>query len=86
MNIEKPRDKEVKPVWQPRFGLATMLMVMLVFCLMAAAGNYLRQAVLGGTSVVAFFVIFTLVAPILLLVMVSGIIQVLNWMKRKSRR
>jgi hypothetical protein len=73
-------------VWQPKFGLATMMLVMLVFCVMAAAGSYLLRAVDAGTSPRAVFIIFTLAAPVLVVVALSAFRQCLRWLDRPGRR
>ena len=52
----------------PQFGLGTLMLIMLVCAVTAAAGSYVVRALSAGTSAKAFFVIFTLVMPVLLVV------------------
>jgi hypothetical protein len=61
-----------------------LLMVMLVFCVMAAAGSYLvRSLQPGGRSGRLVFILFTVAAPMLLTVVVSLIWQILAWLNRR---
>jgi len=71
--------------WRPRFGLGTLMLLMLVCCVMAAAGSYLVRALRSGTSVKAFFVIFTLTAPIALLVILNLFRFVMDRLSRRER-
>jgi hypothetical protein len=77
---------KLQPPWQPRFGLATLMLAMLVFSVMGAAGFYLVRGIRQGTSLKAVFVIFTLAAPMLLLVALSAYRQILVWLGRLERR
>ena len=87
MSQPAPTDPDTtRPPWQPRFGLASMMLVMLVFCVMGSAGFYLVRAVRQGTSLKAVFIIFTLAAPMLLLVVLSTYRQVLTWIRQFDRR
>jgi hypothetical protein len=59
-------------------------MVMLVCCVMAAAGSYLvRNLQQGGHTGGLVFILFTLAAPMLLMVLVSVIRQVVAWLNRR---
>jgi hypothetical protein len=62
------------------------MLVMLVCAVMATAGSYLARAVKSGTSFTAFFVVFTLVAPILLVVGLNLFRLVITWFDRLGRR
>jgi hypothetical protein len=67
--------------WQPRFGLGTMFMIMLIACVMAAAGFYLVKAIRGGASFGAISIVMAMAAPALLMVFVSllrSLIQTIN--------
>jgi len=79
-------DPNVPKPWQPRFGLAALLMVMLVFCMMAAAAHYLVKGIQQGTSIQAIAVILAMVAPVLLLTVVSLGRQLMIYLERRSRR
>lgn len=57
------------PRW--RFGLFSLMLAMLVFAVVGAAGNQLLRAVSQGTSPRAVFVMFTLIAPVMLVTVVS---------------
>ncbi len=77
-NVPKP--------WQPRFGLAGLMMVMLVLAVVAAAASYMVRAQEGGQSLKLAFILFTLAAPVLLMVAVSLLRQVVVWISRRGRR
>ena len=72
--------------WRARFGLGFLMLVMLVFCVMAAALHYLAQALYSGASLTAVFIIFTLAAPALLLVAVSVGRKLIISLGRHGRR
>lgn len=58
--------------WQPRFGISTMLMITFVFSVMATAGSYLvRSATQAGRPAHLVFIMFTLSAPTLMMIVVS---------------
>jgi hypothetical protein len=58
--------------WQPRFSINTMLMVTFVFSVMATAGSYLvRSLSQGGRPAHLVFIMFTLSAPTLMMIVVS---------------
>jgi Na+/melibiose symporter-like transporter len=57
--------------WQPRFGIGTMLLLMLIVCVVGAAASYFVRALQGGRSAQLAFILFTLAAPLLLVVIVS---------------
>lgn len=64
--------------WHPRFGMRGVLLLMLVVSVMAAAGNYLVRSMQGGRSFQLSFILFTLAAPLLVLVAVSVLHAVLH--------
>ncbi len=64
-------DKKVPKAWQPQFGVGGLMLVMLVCCVMAATGYYLVQSLGGGRQTRTVFILFTLVAPLILVVAVS---------------
>jgi hypothetical protein len=57
---------------------------MLVCCVMAAAGSYLVRALRAGTSLKAVFVIFTITAPVFLLVVLSLLRSVVERVGRRA--
>ena len=65
---EKP---DVPRPWQPKFGMAGLLMVMFVCSVMAAGGYYFVQYLRGGRQSQLAFILFTLASPMLLMVVVS---------------
>jgi hypothetical protein len=69
-----------------RFGLATMMLVMLVFGVMAAAASYLLRATRAGVPTSAVFVIFTIAAPVLLVVLMSVFSGAMKWLDRHTRK
>ena len=63
---------------------------MLVICIMAAAASYLIQGdqdgiAFGGIKPQGFFIIFTLIAPVLLLVIITGIRLAVSLITRHGR-
>ncbi len=59
------------PPWQPRFGIGTLLLVMMIVSVMGAAASYFARALQGDRSAQVAFVLFTIAAPLLLVVIVS---------------
>ena len=70
--------------WQPRFGLGSLMLAILVCCMVATAGRYLVQALSAGTPSRAVFVIFVLTLPVLLLVCVNAIRLTVDWLQLGS--
>ena len=71
---------EVPAAWQPRFGIRSLLLMMLVFSVMAAACSYLLQSErqqnrLGQLG----FILFTLAAPVFLVLAFSLLRLLANW-------
>ncbi len=66
----------------PRFGLLSLMLLMLVFSVMGAAGYYLMRSVQYGTSPKAVFVLFTLAAPGLLVAVLSMARLAATWLSR----
>jgi hypothetical protein len=65
------------------------MLIMLIFCIIGAAGSYLQSPRAERTNPRAFFVLFTLVAPMLLLmVMAVGrqLGKAAGLLRRKSAR
>ena len=69
----------------PQFGLGTLMLIMLVCAMTAAAGSYVVRAMSAGTSAKAFFVIFTLVMPVLLVVALNVTRLLFAMLDRLSR-
>lgn len=70
--------------WRPRFGIGALLMVTFVFSVMGAAGFYfVRSLGESGRSAHLTFILFTLAAPILLMVVVSVIRRIAVWLTRR---
>ncbi len=57
--------------WQPRFGIGTMLLLMLIASVVAAGASYFVRAMQGGRTAQLAFILFTLAGPLLLVVVVS---------------
>ena len=62
---------DIPQPWQPKFGLAGLLMVMFVCSVMAAGGYYFMQYLRGGRQSQLAFILFTLASPMLLMVVIS---------------
>ena len=72
-DVKNSPDPVPRP-WQPRIGLGTILLLMLIASVTAAAASYFVRyvgAVRGGREFQLLFIIFTLAAPLLLVVIVS---------------
>ena len=74
------------PTSWPRYGIGSMMLVTVIFAVMAASARQLVVAVRHGSSPKAFFVIFTLAAPMLAVVAISVFRQVASWLSRQVRR
>jgi Na+/melibiose symporter-like transporter len=71
-NQFEQREPQMAPrPWQPRFGIGTMLLIMLIVSVMGAAASYFVRAMQGGRAAQLAFILFTLAAPLLLVVLVS---------------
>ena len=71
------------PPWLPQFGIAEMMLAMLIFCVMAAAGSYWRSAAMSNkSSGKAVFVIFTLCSPVALVMLMSAYVALKRWLRQ----
>lgn len=68
--------------WLPRFGIAEMMLAMMIFCVMAAGGSYYRSAVENSRGK-AVFVIFTLASPVALVLIMSAYVSMKRWLQGK---
>jgi hypothetical protein len=71
LNANNAGQPEPPPPFQPRFSIRSVLLLMVVVGVMASGGNYLVRALQGGRTFQLAFVLFTLAAPLLVLVAVS---------------
>jgi len=72
---------------RPQFSIGGLLMLMVVCGVMAAAGSYLVRSLqqpAGAARLV--FILFTLIAPVVLLVTVSLIRNIAGWFGRRKGR
>lgn len=77
---------DVPRPWQPRFGLAGLLMVMFVCSVMAACGYYFTQYLRGGRQSQLAFILFTLAAPVLLMVVISAMLAAHRFFNKPKKR
>lgn len=70
MNDSDERRRVPRP-WQPRFSITAMLLLMLIVSVTAAGASYLVRAADGGRASKLAFILFTIAAPLLLVVIVS---------------
>ena len=83
MNTADQQAEPPRPApWRPRYGLGVLMLMTLVCAVTASCGYYLVQAVQGGVAWRAVFVIFTLVAPVFLLSILSLGQTMLAWLGR----
>lgn len=72
--------------WQPRFSIALMMLLMLIVCVMAAAGSYFARSFRDNTnSSRLIFILFTLVGPMLLMILVGIVRMAIAWTNRKMK-
>ena len=67
-----------------RFGIGSLMLVTIVVGITAAAARQYVRANEYGTSPRALFVMFTLAAPLLVLVTLSVIHQGVGWLSRRQ--
>ena len=83
---ETARPQTIPAVWQPRFGIGSLLLVMFIFSAMGSAGFYLVRGLEGSRGFQLAFILFTLAAPVLLVVVVSLLRVVYDWINARRRR
>ena len=85
MNQQPRQPPPPAPRRRMQFSIGGMLMLMVVCSVMAAAGGYLVRSLQQGTGASRLvFILFTLVAPVVLLVLVSLCRQaILAWTRRR---
>ncbi len=74
--------------WLPRFGIGTLLIIMLVLAVTAAAAGYMVRSLnqpeqSGVFSPYLIFMIFTLAAPMVLMILLSVMRQIALWLRRR---
>ena len=79
------RPTEIKEPWQPRFGIGMMLLIMLIASVMASGGfyavRYFNTRGLGNERAWQMaFILLTVAAPVVLLVIVSLAHKVIAWL------
>ena len=67
----------------PSFPLAAMFVISLVASVMAAAGFYLARSIETGRQKQFAFIIFTLTAPTLLIVVVGSLVRLVRCISRR---
>jgi len=81
-----PEQPDVPQPWQPKFGLAGLLMVMFVCSVMAAGGYYFTQFLRGGRQSQLAFILFTLASPMLLMVVISAMRTIFRLVNKSKKR
>ena len=66
-----------------RYGLGTLLLVMIVVAVASAGVSYMVQAERGPGWQRLVFMLFTLAAPVLLLIVVSAFHMITQWLNRR---
>jgi hypothetical protein len=78
-----PNSRRPRQPRRPHFDLRALLLIMVIFSLAGAAASYLAQALRGGGRAYQLaFLLLTLVSPVLLLLVTSG----LRWWAERGRR
>lgn len=60
-------------LWQPRFGLGSLMLVMLICSVMGSAAYYLVRSTQMGRSYQTAFILVTLVGPLLVMIVISNL-------------
>ena len=63
--------KNFKP-WQPRFSIAGIMLIMIIFSVMAASASYMYKAASGSKHFHFIAILFTFVAPVFLMMVISA--------------
>lgn len=79
--FQTPSNQPVRQPWLPKFGIAEMMLGMMILCVMGAAFSYARLA-FENHSGRPIFVIFTLAAPIALVLILSAYRAMKKWLQR----
>ena len=80
--MKSPEKSSSRQPFLPRFGIAEMMLATMIFCVMGAAGGYLRKAIQNNNGR-PIFVMFTLAAPIALVLILSGYLSLKRWLRTK---
>lgn len=76
-------ESESRPTSQaPSFTLTALFVVMFVASMMAVAASYFVRGIAMGRSIQFAFVMFTLTAPTLLIVVASWFVKLMLWIGR----
>ena len=81
MSESTQQNSELPRPWQPRFSMTAMLLLMLVVSVVAAGASYLVRSNNTDRVFQLAFILFTLAAPLLLLVVVSLCRAILRWLR-----
>lgn len=68
-----PNGQPAPPPWRPRYTLQGMFLATLVVCAMGTAGAYFVRSLAGGRHDRFQFILYTLAAPPILLILVSAL-------------
>ncbi|MFM7844179.1 MAG: hypothetical protein ACKPEY_08125 [Planctomycetota bacterium] len=68
-----------EPVWQPRFSLASVFLMMTVASVIFAAGNYGWRALESGFKPMLLLALATLAGPMLVMILVSIFKSLFDW-------
>ena len=83
-NVDKPVPPSAPPPWQPRFGLKSIMLILVVTAVAATGGRLLVRGLNTDTTSRAVFVIFVLVVPVVLLVLLNLFrLAIQYWQRRK---
>jgi hypothetical protein len=85
MSQQDDNNSSGPPTRGPSFTLTALFVITLVASVMGAAGYYLARGIETGRQRQFTFILFSVAAPALLIVLVSSVVQVLNWLNRRQR-
>jgi len=82
--VDKPVPPAAPPPWQPRFGLKSIMLILVVTSVAASGGRLLIRGLNTDTTSRAVFVIFVLVVPVVLLILLNLCRLIMKqWERRK---
>ncbi len=72
-------DADDEPVWQPRFSLASVFLMMTVASVIFAAGSYGWRALESGFKPMLILTLATLAGPMMVMILVSVFKSLFDW-------
>ena len=84
-----PEPSPSPPSRGPRFHFSLLFIAMLAICVAAAAASYMFQSFGKATGVPVrqrlTFLLVTFAAPVIAMVVLSGLLRISRWLRRRRR-